>query len=136
MDPNLFAIDLERLFEVLMGIIVLSFLVERALAPLFETTWFVERLTGRGLKEPITIAIAFAVCRFWDFDAVSVIFLKDHTQVWGHAITAGVVAGGSKASVKLFHDVFNVMSSAERARRSRSPAKVKDKPGPTTVVVT
>jgi hypothetical protein len=136
MDPNLFAIDSERLFEVLMGIIVLSFLVERALAPLFEATWFVERFAGKGAKEPLTIAIAFAVCRFWDFDAISVIFLKDHTQVWGHAITAGVIAGGSKASVKLFHDVFNVMSSAERARRGRAPAPVKPKPSAAPVEAT
>ena len=29
-------------------------------------------------------------------------------------LTAGVVAGGSKASVKLFHDVLDVRSTAER----------------------
>jgi hypothetical protein len=39
MDPNLFHIDLERLFEVLMAIVVLSFFVERALSLLFGHRW-------------------------------------------------------------------------------------------------
>lgn len=124
MDPNLFAIDGERLFQVLMGIIVLSFLVERALAVLFENSWFVARFASKGVKEPITVGVSFAVCRYWDFDAVSVILVQERTQLWGHLLTAGVVAGGSKAAVKLFHDVFNVMSSAERARQAK-PEKAK-----------
>jgi hypothetical protein len=69
MTPNLFVIDSERLFGALLSIIALSFLVERALAVLFENRWFVERYTCKGLKEPITVLVAFGVCRFWDFDA-------------------------------------------------------------------
>ncbi len=36
MDPNLFHIDWDRLFEVLLAIIVLAFFLERAPALLFE----------------------------------------------------------------------------------------------------
>mgnify|MGYP006280759889 FL=1 len=43
MDPNLFHIDFEQLMEVLLTIIVLSFLVERALSILFESRTFIER---------------------------------------------------------------------------------------------
>src|SRR5690606_10776099 len=105
MDPNLFRIDGEQLFEVLVAIIVMSFFIERALALVFENRWFVERLAGKGLKEVIAFGLAFAICRRWDFDAVSVVILAEKTNALGHAVTAAVVAGGSKASIRLFHDV-------------------------------
>ena len=117
MDPNLFAVDMERLFEVLVAIIVLSFFIERALALVFENRWVVGPLSQKGVKEPITFLVAFGVVRFWDFDALSIIFTKEHTQLWGHALTAAIIAGGSKASIKFFHDVMNAMSSAEKQRQ-------------------
>jgi hypothetical protein len=117
MDPNLFAIDAGRVAEVLLAIIVLSFFVERALALVFEHRLFSRKLARRGLKEPLALLVSFVVCRYWDFDAISVLFVKEHTQFWGHLITAAIVAGGSKASTKLFRDVLGVMSSAERERR-------------------
>lgn len=117
MDPNLFAIDNERLFEVLVAIIVLSFFLERFLALIFENRWVVNRLSNRGLKEPITFILAVLVCRYWDFDAVSVVFAKAKTQLWGHILTGGIVAGGSKASIKFFQDVMGTMSNAEKTRR-------------------
>jgi hypothetical protein len=43
MDPNLFHLDWERTLEALVGIIVLSFLVERACALLFESRWWISR---------------------------------------------------------------------------------------------
>lgn len=123
MDPNLFAIDWERALEVLGAIVLMSFFVERALALLFENRWFVDRFTGRGIKEPVTFAVAFAVCRNWDFDALSVILVREKTQLWGHLVTAGIVAGGSKASLKFFHDVVGAMSTAERERQAFSKLK-------------
>ena len=116
MDPNLFRIDGEQLFEVLVAIIVLSFFVERALAIAFENRWFVEKLAGKGLKEVIAFALAFAICRGWDFDAVSVVILAGKTNAIGHAITAAVIAGGSKASIKLFQDVFGAVSNAQKTK--------------------
>ena len=116
-DPNLFAIDGERLAEVLLAIIVLSFFIERALALVFEHRAFSRKLARRGLKEPLALLVSFVVCRYWDFDALSVLFVKEHTLFWGHLITAAVVAGGSKASTKLFRDVMGVMSHAEKERQ-------------------
>ena len=116
MDPNLFAIDGERLFQVLMAIVVLSFFLERALALVFESRLLVDKLSKRGLKEPITLALALAVCHHWDFDAMSVLFVRERTSFFGHLLTAAIVAGGSKASIKFFHDVLNVKSTAEDER--------------------
>jgi hypothetical protein len=39
-DPNLFHIDWERTLEALVAIVVLSFVVERACAILFESRWW------------------------------------------------------------------------------------------------
>jgi len=126
MDPNLFHVDTERVFEALLAVTVLAFMLERALAIVFEQRVFVEHLGNRGLKELITFGAALYLCIHWDFDAVSAVILAPTTQKMGHVITAGIIAGGSKASVKLFHDVFNIMSSAERKRQGKS-AKADDK---------
>ena len=112
MDPNLFFLDWDRTFEALAGIIVLSFMLERALALLFENRIFVQRASGKGVKEPIAFAVAFAVCHQWQFDAVSIVLLSEQTSVVGELVTAGVIAGGSKASLKLFHEILGVKSSA------------------------
>lgn len=125
MDPNLFAIDGDRLLEVLFALIVLSFFVERALAVLYENRWFLKKTKGHSVKEWITFGVSFAVCRYWDFDALSVLLVKDKTLLWGHVITAAIVAGGSKASIKLFQDVLDIKSNAERERTAIVEAKRK-----------
>jgi len=43
-DPNLFAIDWQQTGEVLVTIIVLAFMVERALALVFESQWYLNKL--------------------------------------------------------------------------------------------
>lgn len=106
------------MIEVLTAIVVLSFLVERALAVLFENRWFVEKFASRGIKEPISVLVAFAICRSWDFDAISIILTSDHTRAWGHLVTPGIIAGGSKASLKLFHDVLDIRSTADWGTRA------------------
>jgi hypothetical protein len=40
------------------------------------------------------------------------IILTERTTPLGAALTGAIVAGGSKASIKLFHDVLNIRSSA------------------------
>ena len=116
MDPNLFRLDWERTFEVLVAIILLAFFLERALALLFEHRVFLSRFDRKGLKEPIAFAGAFLVCWQWDFDAVSMIVLRETTTLLGQAITAGIIAGGSKAAVKLFRDIMGVRSLAHQAK--------------------
>ena len=159
MDPNLFHLDWERTLESLMGIIILSFFVERACALLFESRWWISRfedervgkplpngenlggavdvkekaeageaaarilqkpLAGRKypLKEVLGFALALAICWAWDFDAVSIILLKEHTQLIGIIVTAAIIAGGSKGSIALFHNLVPIMSNAEKEKQN------------------
>lgn len=112
MDPNLFHLDWERTFEVLSGIVLAAFLVERFLSVLFENRALLPLFSGSGLKELAAFAASFAVCYYTNFDAVSIIFLRGSTGIPGEIMTAGVIAGGTKASVKLFRDVLMFRSTA------------------------
>ncbi len=114
MDPNLFHLDWERLGEVLIAIIVLSFLIERALAILFESRFFINRYKEKSLKEIIAVIAGAIVCWYWDFDALSMIFLKESVTVFGTIVTGAIIAGGSKASIRLFKDLMGVKSLAQK----------------------
>ncbi len=128
-DPNLFHIDWERTFEVLLVLLVLSFLVERALSVVFESRPFLlwarrREEEGRGsAKGLIAFAVSALVCVFWKLDAFSVVLLQEHTTILGAILTGAIVAGGAKASVKLFVGVLGVRSTAYREiKEGRAPA--------------
>ncbi len=124
-DPNLFYLDYARLFEVLIAIVILAFLLERALSLLFESRFFINHGQGKSLKELIAFVAGIVVCWYWDFDAISMIFLKAKVTYFGAALTGAIVAGGSKASIKLFRDIFGFMSTAEEKRLAIERADVK-----------
>jgi len=166
MDPNLFHIDWERTLEALVGIVVLSFLVERACAILFESRWWIshfedERVgqlhlsqrkqrTGDAgskevpptegtpdvtskvlpgqkypLKELLAFLLGVTICWMWEFDAVSIIMLTEHTKLVGMVVTAAVVAGGTKGSIALFQGVLGFMSTAAKERQSMRQLDIK-----------
>lgn len=129
MDPNLFHLDWERTFEVVAAIVVLAFFVERALALIFENEAYLQRFGDSPIKEIIVFGVSVAICLTWKFDAISTIVLKEQTTLPGELITAGVIAGGSKGSIKLFRDVLGFKSGAyadyEKAKKAESPARVK-----------
>ena len=102
MDPNLFHLDWERVGEVLAAIVVLSFILERALAILFESRSFLKRFESAGIKEWIAAAVCIAVCIVWKFDAISMIVLTDKTTVFGEIVTGAVIAGGSNDLTGVF----------------------------------
>ncbi len=132
MDPNLFRLDWQRLAEVLAAVVVMAFLVERALSLLFGNEHYIRRLEDKHLKEVIAFAVSVAVCWYWDFDAVSMIFLKDQTTLLGFIVTGGVVAGGSKASVKLFREIMGFQTEAEIKLDAKKKAERKKLAGVTT----
>ena len=107
MDPNLFHIDWDQLLEVLAAVIVLAFVVERALAIVFEHRWY-KKFHAMGLKTPIALVVSVAICAIWKLDLVSVMLKAETTSFLGYLLTGAVIAGGSKASIKLFHDVLKV----------------------------
>ena len=117
MDPVQFRIDWEVLAEVLVTLTVLAFLVERALSIVFENKLFVNsKLDENGIKEILAFFAALLVVRYVHLDALAVIFKMEAPRWPGMIVTAAVVAGGSKASLKLFQDVMNLKSSARRQK--------------------
>jgi len=113
MDPNYFFIDWERLGEVLATIIVFAFFLERALSPLFESRFFINRFKEKSLKEFIAVVCGFIICWVWKFDALSFTFPGESTHVFGYFVTGAIIAGGSKASIRLFKDLMDIKSSAQ-----------------------
>lgn len=117
MDPIQFRVDWELLAEVLAVVVVLSFFVERALSVITENRLFVDsRLDDMGVKEILSFVLAMLVVKAVDFDALAVIFKLGAPGLLGTIITAAIISGGSKASIKLFHDVMNIKSSARREK--------------------
>lgn len=123
MDPNFFHLDWERTGEVLVALVVMAFLLERALALLFESRFFIKRFSEKSLKELIAFGVAVLVCWYWKFDAISTIFLTEQTTMLGMVITGGIVAGGSKGSIKLFRDVMGFKSTAQNLKEAQDKAK-------------
>ncbi len=118
MDPNLFHLDWDRVFEVFAAIVVLSMFLERSLSVIFEHRFY-KKLSGKGLKAIIAFISSFLICKFWEFDAISIIFYKDQTVMWGYLLTAGVIAGGSKGSIKLFQDLMGWKKSNVESNDSK-----------------
>lgn len=116
MDPNVIHLDWERTFEAVLLIIVLAFFIERALAVIFENRIFIERFDRPGVKESIALIVSIAACVYWRFDAISMVILVPETNYPGYFLTGAVVAGGCKASIKLFHDLLDIKSSAHENR--------------------
>lgn len=126
MDPNLFFIDWSKLTEVLVMIVVLSFFVERSLSPLFESRAYIDRFRGKSLKEVIAFGVSALVCWYWDFDAFSVIMTREKTTVFGAILTGAIIAGGSKASIKLFRDLMEFRSTSEEHRLQQHKRELKE----------
>ena len=130
-DPNLFHLDWDRTFEVLAGIAIVAALLERALSVVFENRLFVDsRFDGKGTKEMIAFGVALVICIRWELDAISIVLLSEQTTVLGEVVTAGVVAGGTKAFVKLFRDLMDIKSAAYRESRDARAAPAEEPPKP------
>jgi CHASE2 domain-containing sensor protein len=123
MDPNLFHLDWEQIGEVLAGVVIMAFIIERALAVLFESRFFISRWKKKSLKELIAFLIAGLTCWYWQFDAISMIFLKEKVTLLGMIITGAVVAGGSKGAIKLFRDVMGFKSTAQEEKEDADKAE-------------
>lgn len=132
MTIDLFHIDYGRLSEVLITIVVLAFLLERALSVVFEHRWFILWSDGtpenpknrKGLKEIIASGVCVAFCWWQGFDAISILLQSSEKPTfWGVVISGLIIAGGSKASIALFRDALGFMSSAEKQRTELNKTK-------------
>lgn len=146
MDTLEFAVDYSTLFDVLTLIVVLSFFIERALSVIFESSLFIgwynpgtktdptapvttnadgtqqappkPKPKKKGIKELIAIVVSIAVVYNIEFDALTIITKSTHVSPQlGYFITGLIIAGGSKASLKLFGEILDFRSDAERRRK-------------------
>ena len=125
MDPLMFGVKGDVVAEVLGMVVLLSLFIERALSPVFEWRVILDKMQGKGGKEPIALLVSFLVVHQYQFDAMAILFSQEKNSWVGYLITAAVVAGGSKGSIKLFRDFFNWKSNAQREyeeARKKPPA--------------
>lgn len=101
------------LTEALIKVVILAFLIERALVVIFEMEKFEPTLKDKDLKGPIAILVSIAACAVLQIDAFGPLGGKDGPIGSGGAfhwisyfLTGLVVAGGSAGAVKLFQDVL------------------------------
>ena len=137
-DPNLFALKWDQVFEVLMAVVILAFFQERALALLYESPIWLnyearkKREHKGDFKPLIAFVVGAALCVAWQFDALSVILSRGTITVFGAVLTGAVVAGGAKASLALFHNVLSVYTSSYKQAKDeikQMPALAPDEPG-------
>lgn len=102
---------------VMLGVtVVLSFIIERALAVPFEHKKIEALLLRHPLKEPIAVLVSLFVCMYWHIDVITALVPGSgrHPDFWGELLTATLIAGGSKASLKLFQDVLGIKNEAKK----------------------
>ena len=116
-------------FSALLQFVFASFVIERALSLIFETKWFIE---WADEKDYIRVNIALLAGAFYawasGFDVTVIMFDRTVPENWYLAVNSFIVeltlyifhgaalAGGSKASLKLMKDVFQIKSFYERER--------------------
>lgn len=103
-------VDGSEMFKILWFITALAFMIERALAVVFEhRVWLAlrEEFHLKGAKEIIAILVAFALCFWANFDAIALMFGKQPGTP-GLVLTALIIAGGSKGAVKLMQEVLGI----------------------------
>jgi hypothetical protein len=67
-DTTFFYMNWDLVSEVMMPIVVLAFILERALSLMFEHRAHIQKYSNKGLKEPIVLLVASAVCRIRPFE--------------------------------------------------------------------
>lgn len=97
----------------LVKLILFAMLLERALYFVFDYTLWRELLSGKKVKAPITLAMAWYACLNYGFDIVSPILdpMAGPTS-FGLFLTALIIAGGSASAMILFQDILSFSRDA------------------------
>lgn len=112
--------------SVLFQIVMSAFIVERALALIFE--WDVWDFLVKkapwlaGTKEVIAFGTSYLICQTANFDALKTLFNSNPSET-GRIISALVVAGGSKGAIKLMQDVWKIKNVSDDATVSVHPPR-------------
>jgi hypothetical protein len=117
---------------VLLRLVVLSLLLERGLAFVFEHEWYVRWLTKEktasngessrqslfpGLKGLLALAAAMSICWRYNFDVIEALFCtqqqcRAQSTPMGLIATGLIAAGGSAGAIKLFQGVMGLGKEA------------------------
>jgi len=132
-------------------LVVLSMMLERGLAFIFEHDWFVGATTKEvvdptdankkkresyipGLRGFLALAAALSLCFGYNFDVLSVIFGRTEGTWIGIVVTAFVAAGGSAGALTIFQGFLNIskesregMMAARKAEMDAALAEAKAK---------
>lgn len=97
----------------LVKVVIFAMLLERGLYFIFDYTLWRDRIEGRGIKAPVALGAAWAICWWYDFDVLAVLLDPEANATdLGIFITATIVAGGSAGAIVLFQDVLKFTRSA------------------------
>ena len=110
----------QNVLGVLIMLVILSLILERGLAVIFEWGGWREWIGRKKLRAPIALVTAYVICIWYDFDVLSVLFARGNGYSGdlslGPLITAAVIAGGSKGAILLFQGVLGFGKEAVDAR--------------------
>lgn len=108
----------------LVKLILFAMLLERALYFIFDYSLWRELLTGKKVKAPITLGIAWYACTHYEFDIVSPILdpIAGPTS-FGIFLTALIIAGGSASAMILFQDILSFSRDARTRIQSIKQAE-------------
>ena len=129
--PDLMHLDYNILLEGLGYVVVYAIIIERALAPIFESRRFIDSVYEapdaagnrpqksklKGIKEIISIVVCVGFALWIEFDFIAIMNQYTKVTVAGMVISGMLIAGGSKGSIKLFRDILDFKSTAERNRK-------------------
>ncbi len=113
-------------------LVILSMVIERGLAFIFEHKWFVDVFTKEdispddppksiqkskvpGLKGIIALSVSIFLCVTYKFDILSVLFSRGSAELLGKVITGVVVAGGSSGAIAIFQGFLNINKESRDA---------------------
>ena len=88
----------------LVTLFIVSLILERSLALIFQWRWWKKYLDGIGLKTVLAFAVALAICKGYNFDAFAMMFGKE-SQIGGILVTALFVSGGSKLILSIISQI-------------------------------
>lgn len=111
--PTDFSPEFLRVMTALAKLVILSMLLERSLAVLFDYRWL-RPISGYGLKVPIAILTSWIICYSYQFDILSQLFEPNQVTALGLFMTALIIAGGSAGAITLFQSIFKFSRDAQQ----------------------
>jgi hypothetical protein len=113
-------------------LVVLSIILERGLAFLFEHDWWrfafteevddpanpgkkLRRQRIPGLNGVVALAAALWICFYYRFDILAALFARPQADQIGMIVTAVVAAGGSAGAIAIFQGFLNMSRDSREA---------------------